>query len=138
MLRRKFSGFAYNEVLKQLGIEQLIVWELAVPTLPLSEFFQRRLQRLEGFDLTASERSKELIIDAFCEEALEGHAELKIWKEAAIRGKETVGFVDYLVAPRRAYLGTPLLCVVGAKKDDFEQGMAQYLIGMAACAERNA
>ena len=38
--------------------------------------------------------------------------------------KMLTGQVDYLVAPKRAYLSTPLLCVVEAKKDDLKQGLA--------------
>jgi hypothetical protein len=35
------------------------------------------------------------------------------------------GKADYVMAPHRAYLETPLLCVAEAKKDDFERGAAQ-------------
>jgi len=32
---------------------------------------------------------------------------------------------------------TPLLCVIEAKKDDFEKGLAQCLVEMEACRFRN-
>jgi hypothetical protein len=148
--KRKFSSFSYDEALKTLGIEVLLPWELKVSPAPLTEFFKRRLQRLDGFELMNSERGKELLIDAFCEEALEAHSKLKIWKEAPLSTPNTTGFVDYLIAPRRAYLDTPLLCVIEAippegaswnqeaKKDKFDLGIAQCLIGMAACISQNA
>ncbi len=43
------------------------------------------------------------------------------------------GTVDYLIAERRAYLEAPFVCVIEAKKDDFEQGTAQCLVEMQAC-----
>jgi hypothetical protein len=135
--KRKFSSFGYNEALQSLGVEVLQPWNIPANTAPLSVFFQRRLKRLEGFELMNSERGKELLIDAFCEEALETHPKLKIWKEAPLSTPTTTGFVDYLVAPRRAYLDTPLLCVIEAKKDQFDLGIAQCLIGMAACVQTN-
>jgi hypothetical protein len=135
--KRKFASFGDNEALKELGVEQLLLWEIAAAPLAPTPFFIQRLKRLEGFELTTSERGKELLIDAFCEEILERHTGLKIWKEAAIQTETTTGFADYLVAPRRAYLETPLLCVIEAKKDKFDQGMAQCLVGMAACADQN-
>ena len=38
-----------------------------------------------------------------------------------------------LVAKRRDYLDLPYLCVVEAKRDDFEQGLAQCLVEMYTC-----
>ncbi len=45
--------------------------------------------------------------------------------------------MDYLVAPKIAYVTTPLLCAVEAKKDDFEKGLAQCLVEMKACSWNN-
>jgi hypothetical protein len=137
-MKRKFSSFSYDEALQHLGIDTLQPWVLDVAELPLSSFFERRLKRLDGFELNNSERGKELLIDAFCEEILERHPKLKIWKEAPLATIDTTGFVDYLIAPRRAYLAAPLLCVIEAKKDKFDTGTAQCLIGMVACSEQNA
>ena len=47
------------------------------------------------------------------------------------------GYVDYLVAERKRYLDIPLLCIIEAKKDDFEQGLAQCLVEMQACQWQN-
>ena len=135
--KRKFSSYSYDEALKLLGVQTLLPWELRTNPLQITEFFKRRLQRLDGFELMNSERGKELLIDAYCEEALETHNKLKIWKEAPLSTETTTGFVDYLIAPRRAYLDTPLLCVIEAKKDKFDLGIAQCLIGMAACVSQN-
>lgn len=43
------------------------------------------------------------------------------------------GTIDYLIAPQARVYQTPFLCVVAAKKDDFEQGPAQCLVEMYAC-----
>ena len=44
---------------------------------------------------------------------------------------------DFVVAPKRAYLANPLLCVADAKKDDFAKGRVQCLAEMAACRWSN-
>jgi hypothetical protein len=79
------------------------------------------------FDLRIYEESKKLLIDAFCEEAMEGIEKLKIWKGGKIESAVLVVNADYLIAERQDYLDTPFLCIVEAKRDDFEQGLAQCL-----------
>jgi hypothetical protein len=91
----------------------------------------------EVFDLHNCEESKKLMIDAICEEALQEFKHLKIWKGAPLSDEETSGYVDYLIAERKAYLEAPFLCIVEAKKDDFEQGLAQCLVEMKACRYSN-
>lgn len=132
--KRSFSGFTYEAAFKYLMIEKLIPWKFtSTPTAP-SEFFYQRINRLEQrFDLQKCEESKKLLIDAICEEALEGFSLLKIWKGASIESDELAGAADYLIAKNRAYLEAPFLCLVEAKKDDFTQGLAQCLVEMHAC-----
>lgn len=132
-IRKNFSSFDANEALQELQVTELIRWEIETPPYQPSAFLPERLRRLENFDLSFSERAKELLIDAFCEEIVENHPQLKIWKAAPLQSDDLTGQVDYLIAPRRAYLATPLLCVVEAKKDDFEKGLAQCLVEMKAC-----
>ncbi len=55
---------------------------------------------------------------------------MKIWKGAQLTDETASGYVDYLVAQRKRYLEAPFLCIVEAKKDDFEQGLAQYNSGV--------
>ncbi len=79
-----------------------------------------------------------MLIDAICEEGLEGFERLKVWKGAYLEGEQTCGNADYLIAERRGYLEAPFVCVpfacvIEAKKDDFEQGTAQCLVEMQAC-----
>jgi hypothetical protein len=135
--KKKFSSFNWNEAFITVGIERLKDWRVDfLPVVP-TEFFKERLRRLENFGLTNSERGKELIIDAVCEEAIDRHPGLRIWKAAPLESDTLTGTVDYIVAPRRDYVATPLLCVVEAKKDDFEKGLAQCLVEMKACQWRN-
>lgn len=136
-IRKNFSSFSANEALQELQVNELIRWEMNFPPYQPSSFLPERLRRLENFDLTFSERAKELLIDAFCEEVIERHPNLKIWKAATLQSDDLIGQVDYSIAPRKAYLTTPLLCVVEAKKDDFEKGLAQCLVEMKACRWNN-
>lgn len=136
--QKNFSSFDAHEAFKALHLTELQKWSIHVQPLQPTPFFQERLRRLEHFDLTISEKAKELLIDAICEETLEYHPRLKIWKAAPLQSDEFTGTVDYLVAPKRAYLETPFVCVVEAKKDDFDQGLAQCLVEMSACRWNNA
>jgi hypothetical protein len=131
--KKSFSSFTYKEAFKQLGVVELRRWSLAAEPVPISEFFGQRLERLQRFDLESLEVSKTLLIDAICEEGLEGYDRLKVWKGAYLEGDQTCGNADYLIAERRAYLEAPYACVIEAKKDDFEQGAAQCLVEMQAC-----
>ena len=131
--KKPFSSFTYREAFKHLGVTELRRWELAAAPVPVSDFFRQRLDRLQRFDLESLEVSKTLLIDAICEEGLEGFERLKVWKGAYLEGQTVCGNVDYLIAERRAYLEAPFGCVIEAKKDDFEQGAAQCLVEMHAC-----
>lgn len=136
--KREFSGFSLAEAFAQVGIEDIQLWQIDAAPRPPSDFYQERLRRIESvFDTTLSEQAKQLVIEVVFEEVAFAFSKLKIFKEAPLRGDEAGGFVDYLITPRRALPGTPLLCVAEAKKDNFEKGMAQCLVEMAVCAELN-
>lgn len=135
--KRKFSSFDTKSAMLELGLEELQSWDLQPAPLAPTDFFHERQARLRGFDLTSSESAKELLIDAILEEILIYHQSLRVWKEAHLHSDTLTGAADYLVAPRRRYLSLPLVCVVEAKRDDFEQGLAQCLVEMKACRERN-
>lgn len=131
--KRKFSSFSLAEAFKQLEIIDLLPWSLTINTLEPSSFFQQRLERLQCFDLQSYEESKKLLIDAICEEAIQEFQHLKIWKGAVLESDLVTGYADYLVAERKRYLEAPVLCIIEAKKDDFQQGLAQCLVEMQAC-----
>jgi hypothetical protein len=136
--KRNFSSFDLARAFKELNLTRLTEWNIDAQPVAPSEFYFERLRRMqEAFDITASERGKEVLIDAICEEALVHHPQIKLWKGAAIQSDDLNGTVDYVAAPNRGYLDDPLLCIVEAKKDDFEQGLAQCLVEMKACQWRN-
>jgi hypothetical protein len=136
--KKNFSSFTYAEAFKQLNLTDLIPWHLDATPIEPSAFFKERLYRLEQlFDLQSCEESKKLLIDAICEEAMYDFKKLKIWKGANLTSDTSCGVADYLVAQKKAYLEAPFLCIVEAKKDDFEQGTAQCLVEMQACQWEN-
>lgn len=135
--KKSFSSFTYREALQHLGIGEVQRWQLVAEPVPISDFFRQRLDRLQRFDLESLEVSKTLLIDAICEEGLEGFDRLKVWKGAYLEGETTCGNADYLIAKRLGYLEAPFVCVIEAKKDDFEQGAAQCLVEMKACQWSN-
>ncbi len=144
--RKNFSGFNLKEAFKQLKLREIQPWEEYPKPSMASDFFQERLARLQRhFDLETCEESKKLLIDAVCEEALEGFDNIKVWKGASLETPTTSGIADYLIAERKGYLEAPFLCIIvgaacpqdAAKKDDFEQGLAQCLVEMQACQWEN-
>jgi hypothetical protein len=129
--KRNFASFRYADAFKQVGLTELLPWQIEFAPYSPSDFFRERLVRLRSaFDLQNCEDSKKLLIDAICEEAIYGISSLKIWKGADLESDTVTGFADYLVAAHRAYLETPFFCVVEAKKDNFDQGLAQCLVEM--------
>lgn len=136
--RKNFSSFTKKEAFKQLNLDELTPWSFTATPIPVSKFFHERLDRLQRrFDLNSCEESKKLLIDAVCDEALENLDRLKIWKGANLRTETTCGVADYLIAERKGYLENPFLCIIEAKRDDFEQGLAQCLVEMQACQWEN-
>lgn len=136
--KKQFSSFNKAEAFQALGLIDLLPWDWSITPVEPSEFFQEHLKRLHRhFDLESYEESKKLLIDAICDEAIEPLEHLKIWKGAQLEGEIATGYVDYLIAERRRYLTAPALCIIEAKKDDFEQGLAQCLVEMQACQWRN-
>ena len=135
--KKSFSSFNFREACHYLSIEALNPWKLEAQPVPISSFFKQRLDRLNRFDLDDFEVSKTLLIDAICEEGLEETEQLKVWKGAYLEGEDVCGNADYLIAKRRAYLEAPFVCMIEAKRDDFQQGAAQCLVEMKACQWTN-
>jgi hypothetical protein len=136
-MKRNYSALTLEEAMQLLGRETLTRWPLTAPPRPPSDFLQEDLRRLEAFDLETSEQAKTLLIDALLAEIVPDHPKLKVWKAAVLTTDTLTGVADYLLAPRRAYLATPLLCVTEAKRDDFEKGRVQCLAEMYACQWNN-
>ncbi len=115
----------------------MTLWQPNAPPRQPSDILLAHLRRLNSFDLRSTEQGKTLLIDALFAEVVPDHPNLKVWKAAALDTDTLTGVADYLIAPHRAYLETPLLCVTEAKRDDFERGQAQCLAEMYACAWNN-
>src|SRR5882724_10809607 len=109
--KRNYSAITLEEAMQLIGRDSFLRWQLsALPKQP-SEFFTENMRRLEVFDLETSEQAKTLLIDALFAEIVPEHPNLKIWKAAVLNTDTLTGVADYLMAPHRAYLATPLLCV---------------------------
>ena len=120
--KRNYSAMTLEESMQLIGRDNLIRWQLHTTPRPPSGDMQAHLRRLQAFDLQTTEQAKTLLIDALFAEIVPEHPKLKIWKAAVLNTDTLTGVADYLMAPHRAYLATPLLCVTEAKRDDFEKG----------------
>ncbi len=81
----------------------------------------------------------ERIISPVLELMANNYERLKIWSHVPYnvdREKGLVGEPDYLIAPRTKYgdMGVPPLCIIEAKKDDFDGGWTQALAEMVAAS----
>lgn len=132
-----FSGLTLKQAMQLVPAEDLQRWRIEAPLLPPSDILSANLLRLEVFDLTSSEAAKILLIDVLFAEIVPRHPPLKIWKAEPLESDLLTGIADYLIAPKRAYAATPLLCVAEAKRDDFIQGRAQCIAEMVACRWNN-
>ncbi len=136
--KRNFSSFTYAEAFQQINIKTIGLWTIDTPPKAPSEFLNQRLEKLSRlFDLTQDGDAKQLLVDAICEEAIYKLDRLKVWKGAKIESDCLAGKVDYILAERQDYLDQPFLCVIEAKNDDFEEGLAQCLLKMQACQWQN-
>ncbi|MBC7526671.1 MAG: hypothetical protein H7308_03890 [Chthonomonadaceae bacterium] len=135
--KRNYSAMKLPEAMQLVGRESLTRWRLDAPTRLPDKDLQAHLQRLEVFDLESTEQAKTLLIDALFAEIVFNYPKLKIWKSEPLETDTLTGTADYLMAPRRAYLATPLLCVTEAKRDDFEKGRVQCLAEMVVCQWNN-
>ena len=136
-MKRKYSGLTLEEAMQLIPAERLTHWNLDAPPRPTSDFLRSGLRRLESFDLVSSEAAKMLLIDKLLQEIVPEYPQLKVWKAALLETDTLTGTADYIIAPNRAYMATPLLCVVEAKRDDFEAGRVQCIAEMVACAWKN-
>ena len=126
-----------REAMRLIDKETLNDWILHAPPYAPSEILQGHLRRVEIFDLESSWAAKMVRIDALFAEIVNLHSRLKVWKGQLLETDTLTSVADYLVAPRRAYLKTPLLCAVEAKRDEFEPGRVQCIAEMAACQWNN-
>ena len=112
---------------------------------PSEQFLQDFEFCREHIDVFASEAARcEAIIFPILKEVYKRYAEnYALWIQKPIAYDETSsGTPDYLIATKsefgRPVVGTPLIVLVEAKKNDFEQGWGQCLAEMIAAQKINA
>lgn len=137
MARRSFSSLRTKDAFDLVPIRDVTSWDLRTDPLAPSDILLAVLQRTKSLALTASEAAKVTLIDAIILEIVPNYPGLKIWKDEPLETGNTGGVADYLIAPSRGYIETPLLCAVEAKLDDFTAGEIQCIAEMAACRDNN-
>ncbi len=108
-------------------------------TIPDHDFSRIEKKLVDDLNFINETTICERIISPILELVSEQYESLKIWSHVPYnvdQEKGLVGEPDYLVAPRTKYgdMGTPPLCIVEAKKDNFEEGWTQALAEMVAAS----
>ena len=111
---------------------------------PSEQFLQELEFSRQYIDVFASEGSRcEVVIFPILREIYKDYAEnYGLWVKKSITYDETLsGTPDYLIATRSelgmTVVGTPLVVLVEAKKNDFEQGWGQCLAELVAAQKIN-
>ena len=114
------------------------------PATPSAQFLQEFKFTLENINVFSSEASRcESIIFPVLREAYKAYATTyALWIREPITYDETLsGTPDYLVATKSelgmTVVGTPLIILVEAKKNDFEEGWGQCLAELVAAQKIN-
>lgn len=111
---------------------------------PSKQFLQELEFSRQYIDVFASDGSRcEVVIFPILREVYKDYAEnYGLWVKKSITYDETLsGTPDYLIATRSelgmTVVGTPLVVLVEAKKNDFEQGWGQCLAELVAAQKIN-
>lgn len=141
-----FSDFSeISEVLERFRIRYSEDDFVKAKYLNPSEQFRQELEfSRQHFNIFGSEASRcEVVIFPILREVYKGYADnYALWIKEPITYDETLnGTPDYLVATKSELgipvLGTPLIMLVEAKKNDFEQGWGQCLAELVAAQKIN-
>ena len=137
-MKRDFAEVTLKEAMQHIGQENILRWQInALPRQP-SERLRQRWQSLQVFGRGSSEQVESWYIDALLLEAVPDHPKLKVWKGMPLETDSLTGIADYLIAPKCAYLDTPVLCGVEAHRDDFERAQTLCIAQMDACRWNSA
>ena len=111
---------------------------------PTEQFLQEFDFSIQHFDIYSSEASRcEIVIFPILREVYKDYAEkYGLWVKKAINYDEILnGTPDYIVATKSelgiTVIGTPMLMLVEAKKNDFELGWGQCLAELVAAQKIN-
>ncbi len=141
-----FSDFSeISEVLERFRIRYSEDDFVKTKLLNPSEQFQQELEfSRQHFNIFRSEASRcEIVIFPILREVYKGYADnYALWIKEPITYDATLsGTPDYLIATKSELgmpvLGTPLIILVEAKKNDFEQGWGQCLAELVAAQKIN-
>ena len=112
---------------------------------PSEQFLQELEFSRQYIDVFASEEARcEAVIFPVLREVYKGYAEhYALWIKKAIAYDEVLsGIPDYFISTRselgKLVVGIPLIMLVEAKKNDFEQGWGQCLAELVAAQKINA
>ena len=137
MAKRSFSNMRLEEAMELVPIQDITRWNLSVAERAPSDTLLTMFERFESYDIEGSEAGRVLLIDTIISDIVPLYKTLKLWKDEPLESGDVGGVADYLIAPRRAYLKTPLLCAIEAKRDDFVKGQVQCIAEMAVCQQKN-
>lgn len=143
-----FSDFkTIPEVLEKFRIKYVVrdfVEIEEIPGTPSEQFLQEFEFCLQNIDVFASEAARcEAIIFPILKEIYKPYAKnYALWIKKSISHDETLnGTPDYLISTRSELgipvVGTPLILLVEAKRNDFEQGWGQCLAELVAAQKIN-
>lgn len=142
-----FSDFkTISEVLERFRITYVETdfFHVAEPSEPSEHFLQDFAFCREHIDIFASEAARcEAIIFPILKEIYKRYADrYALWIQKPITYDETLnGTPDYLISTKselgRPVVGTPLIILVEAKKNDFEQGWGQCLAELVTAQKIN-
>ena len=144
-----FSDFkTIPEVLEKFRIKYTVkdfVEIEEIPGTPSEQFLQDFEFCMQHIDVFASEAARcEAIIFPILKEIYKPYAgDYALWIKKTINYDETLnGTPDYLISTRSELgipvVGTPLIILVEAKKNDFDQGWGQCLAELVAAQKINA
>ena len=138
MARRSFSSLSRKEALDLIPTQRTTRWGLNPIDRAPTDILLAIFQRLNSFEQISSEAAKVMLIDTILGEIVPLYPRLKIWKGEPLEATTVSGVADFLIAQDFAYVETPVLCAIEAKRDDFVQGEAQCIAEMAVCRDNNS
>ncbi len=138
MARRSFSSLSLQDALELVPAQEVKRWHMDTEDRAPSDILLANLERLESFAVQTSEPARVFVIDLMLSEIAHRYPRIRIWKGEPLTSGSVGGVADFLIAPRRAYVETPLLCVIEAKRDNFVEGEVQCIAEMATCRDNNA
>ena len=137
MTRRNFSGLRLEDAMELIPAKDITRWNLTPIERAPTDILLTVLERFDSFDMDGSEAARVMLIDIILSDIVPLYKGLKVWKDEPLEAGDVGGSADYLIAPRRAYMKTPLLCAIEAKRDDFVKGQVQCIAEMAVCQQNN-